>query len=51
MGPPPAPDLNDAKILTTINSQPNQAGMGIFNSPFDYAATPIGPLGCQIITH
>ena len=33
----------------TLN--PTKSAWGFFNAAFDYTATPVGPLGCQIIIH
>ena len=30
---------------------PTNSAWEFFNTPFEYAATPLGPLGCQIIIH
>ena len=36
-------------LQATLN--PHISAWEYFNSPFDYAATPLGPIGCKIIIH
>ena len=36
-------------FLQQSTLDPTKSAWEIFNAPFDYAATPIGPLWCQIM--
>ena len=38
-------------LLRQSTLNPTKSAWGFFNAPFDYVATPIGPLGCRIIIH
>ena len=38
-------------FLQRTTLDPTKSAREFFNAPFGYAATPIGPLGCQIIIH
>ena len=38
-------------FLRQSTIDPTKSAWEIFNDSFDYVATPIGPLGCQIIIH
>ena len=38
-------------FLRQSTLKPTKPALECFNAPFEYAATPIGPLGCQIIVH
>ena len=38
-------------FLRQSNLNPTKSAWEFFNAPFDYAATPIGPLGYRIIIH
>ena len=49
MVPSPTPEWDD--LVTPIHTRPNQIGLGIFHAAFDYAATPIGPLGFRVMIH
>ena len=38
-------------FLRQATLNPTKSAWELFNAAFDYAATPIGPLGCRIIIH
>ena len=38
-------------FLRQSTLDPTKSAWKFFNTPFDYAATPLGPLGCRIIIH
>ena len=38
-------------FLRKSTLDPTKSTLEFFNTPFDYAATPLGPFGCRIIIH
>ena len=38
-------------LLRQATLDPSRSAWSYFHGPFNYDATPIGPLGCDIITH
>ena len=38
-------------LLIQVTVDPSRYAWSYFHGPFSYNATPIGPLGCDIITH
>ena len=38
-------------LLRQVTLNPRMSAWEYYNGPFDYSATPLGPLGCKIMIH